>query len=54
MSSQRIDLYQTVTDQIITALEAGTPPWICPWSGGDADQNPANLSSGKAASMFCS
>lgn len=48
MSSTRIDLYQTVTDQIIAALEAGTPPWICPWSGGGTDQNPANLSSGKA------
>ena len=26
------DLYQVVTDQIITALEAGAPPWVCPWS----------------------
>ena len=23
------DLYQVVTNQIITALEAGTPPWVC-------------------------
>ncbi len=36
------DLYQSVTDQIIAALEAGTPPWIRPWSGGDFDPAPAN------------
>ena len=28
------DLYQVVTDKIVAALEAGTPPWIRPWSGG--------------------
>ena len=28
------DLYQAVTDRIVAALEAGTPPWIRPWSGG--------------------
>jgi antirestriction protein ArdC len=37
------DLYQSITNQIVAALEAGTPPWICPWSGGDADMAPANL-----------
>ncbi len=26
-----MDLYQNVTDKIIAALEAGTPPWIRPW-----------------------
>ena len=25
------DLYSVVTNRIITALEQGTPPWICPW-----------------------
>ncbi|CNI08152.1 antirestriction protein [Yersinia kristensenii] len=25
------DLYQTVTDSIIKALEAGVKPWVCPW-----------------------
>ena len=25
------DLYAEVTDRIVTALEAGTAPWICPW-----------------------
>ena len=37
-------LYQTITDQIVAALEAGTPPWVCPWQGLDADMAPANLS----------
>lgn len=48
MSKQRSDLYQTVTDQIISALEAGTPPWVCPWAGGNNAPNPANLSTGRA------
>lgn len=29
----RIDIYQHVTDAIIAAIEAGTPPWQKPWSG---------------------
>jgi antirestriction protein ArdC len=37
------DLYQSITSQIIAALEAGTPPWVCPWQGSDADMAPANL-----------
>ena len=32
MKSQVLDLYTAVTQQIITALEAGTPPWVCPWN----------------------
>lgn len=36
------DLYQSVTDQIIASLEAGTPPWIRPWNGGEFDPLPAN------------
>lgn len=27
----RTDIYQTVTDSIISALEAGVKPWTCPW-----------------------
>jgi len=42
------DLYQTVTQKIIAALEAGTPPWIRPWSGGDIDPLPANATTGRA------
>lgn len=39
------DIYKTVTDRIITALEAGTPPWICPWT--DHTALPSNLATGK-------
>ncbi len=27
----KTDLYQTVTDSIIAALESGVKPWVCPW-----------------------
>jgi len=30
-----IDLYQDVTDRIVAAIEAGTPPWVKPWSTSD-------------------
>lgn len=43
MSHAIKDLYQSVTDQIITALEAGTPPWVCPWARGHGSVLPANL-----------
>ncbi|WP_170565799.1 ArdC family protein [Ruegeria atlantica] len=29
----KFDIYQHVTDQIIAAIEAGTPPWRQPWTG---------------------
>jgi antirestriction protein ArdC len=35
------DIYQTVTDRIITALETGTAPWVSPWSI-EADPFPRN------------
>lgn len=31
-AQSRFDLYQTVTDRIIEALEAGTAPWLKPWN----------------------
>jgi antirestriction protein ArdC len=31
-----MDLYQDVTNKIVASLEAGTPPWIRPWSTGDS------------------
>lgn len=40
------DLYQTVTDRIVAALEAGVPPWMAPWREG-ASLLPANLATGK-------
>ncbi len=35
------DLYSEVTSKIVAALEAGTPPWIRPWSG-DMEPFPTN------------
>lgn len=32
MSEARIDTYQRITDTIVEALEAGTRPWMQPWS----------------------
>ncbi len=43
----KIDLYQSVTNRIVAALEAGAPPWVCPWSGGPGASAPANLGSGR-------
>jgi antirestriction protein ArdC len=45
--SSRTDLYQSVTDQIIKSLEAGTAPWLCPWAKSPGQALPANLSSGR-------
>jgi antirestriction protein ArdC len=39
------DLYQKVTDRIVAALEAGTPPWIAPWRDGMGI--PGNLATAK-------
>lgn len=41
MSDVHSDIYQTVTNRIITALEAGTPPWVRPWKG-ETDPFPIN------------
>ncbi|HDR2836474.1 TPA: DUF1738 domain-containing protein [Enterobacter mori] len=47
----KTDLYQTVTDGIIAALESGVKPWVCPWvRNGAAAGLPANLSTGTAYS----
>ena len=35
------DLYQDVTNRIVAAIEAGTPPWVRPWSV-TGDQRPRN------------
>jgi antirestriction protein ArdC len=42
----RGDVYQIVTDRVISLLEAGTVPWRKPWVGGES-QFPVNLASGK-------
>jgi hypothetical protein len=41
------DLYSSVTQRIIDALEAGTAPWHCPWHGGGVDARPANATTGR-------
>jgi antirestriction protein ArdC len=38
------DIHVAITEQVITALEAGTQPWVCPWKESDGDMAPANLS----------
>jgi antirestriction protein ArdC len=35
------DFYQDVTNRIVAAIEAGTPPWVKPWSV--SDQRPKNF-----------
>lgn len=47
MSHDHKDLYESVTNTIIAALEAGTPPWVCPWNGTQGSLTPANLSTGR-------
>jgi antirestriction protein ArdC len=39
----RLDVYQTVTDRVIAAIEAGTVPWRKPWVGG----GPINVRNGR-------
>ena len=41
----KVDVYQIVTDQMITALEEGTVPWQRPWSASGG--MPRNLKTGK-------
>ena len=41
------DIYQAVTDQVIGALEAGTPPWVCPWTCSAGTTLPANAASSR-------
>lgn len=41
------DLYQTVADSIIEALEAGVKPWVCPWQRVNGMSGiPANYTTG--------
>ncbi len=42
------DIYQTVTDRIITALEQGTAPWLKPWAEGKCGtMGPFNAATGR-------
>ncbi|MGX2949608.1 ArdC family protein [Ursidibacter sp. B-7004-1] len=35
----KFDLYQHITDRILTALEQGTAPWLKPWNNPDCNMN---------------
>jgi antirestriction protein ArdC len=49
MSKEKRDLYQEITDKIITSLEQGVRPWKCPWDQsryGGFEGIPYNLKTG--------
>lgn len=51
LSKTRTDIYQTVTDSIIAALEAGVKPWSCPWQRVPGmSELPSNYATGAAYS----
>lgn len=48
IKNTKVDLYQEVTNEIITALEQGTVPWLKPWSSPDRGLAlPSNAVSGR-------
>jgi antirestriction protein ArdC len=50
-SKTKTDIYQTVTDNIISALEAGVKPWSCPWQRVPSMSGlPSNYATGTAYS----
>lgn len=50
-STTRTDIYQTVTDSIIAALETGVKPWVCPWRRNPGMSGlPSNYATGTAYS----
>ena len=42
-----LDLYESVTRQIIQALESGTPPWVCPWVRDPLEMTPRNAATAR-------
>lgn len=46
-SQSSFDLYQVVTDQIVSLLDNGTVPWRCPIMGRPELGRPKNLASGR-------
>ena len=49
VTKKKVDVYQVVTDSIISALESGSIPWLKPWKDGkNADISmPYNATTGK-------
>ena len=47
MTTALKDVYASVTNRIIEALESGTPPWVHPWQSEAGSMLPFNLSSGR-------
>lgn len=43
----KTELYQTVTDKMIHAIETGGKPWVCPWDKSGEVTFPINHSSGE-------
>ena len=41
-NTNRVDVYQIITDRLIAILEAGTVPWRKPWNYGN-ELGPINL-----------
>ncbi|WP_394213503.1 ArdC family protein [Enterovibrio calviensis] len=46
----KTDFYQQITNQIITALENGVKPWVCPWERSRFNGLPYSLQSQKTYS----
>ena len=45
----KFDIYQDVTDRIVTALEQGSAPWLKPWAEGKCGgSGPHNAATGRA------
>ena len=43
--SGQLNIYEMITDRIITMLEKGTIPWHKPWNGDKTTEFPMNLAS---------
>jgi antirestriction protein ArdC len=48
--ASRPSIYQEITDKIIGQIEAGTIPWVQPWTGGPALSLPRNATTTRAYS----